>query len=238
MNGVLSPICGIALLLFIPESPKFTFFQGDDEKTMETLVKIQKWNSGDSFEISCFKRELHEPFVSNSKKNFFKFVWMQTVPILKGTHLKNLLCSGYLLFAACFASNGFLSFFPEIINKTFLWIEKIDNGVTICDIFNTNYTNDSSKCVEYLENEVFISIIAVVILHIVGYCVCSYIIDKFSKKYIIAFIAFIAGICPILIAVLEMPNISVYLYSVMITNSVNMQVINASTFERFPTSMR
>lgn len=48
MCSVPSALSAILLVLFVPESPKFTYSQGDENKTLKILQKIYICNTGNS----------------------------------------------------------------------------------------------------------------------------------------------------------------------------------------------
>jgi hypothetical protein len=245
-------ISAILLILLIPESPKFTFSQGDEAKTLEILRDIFRRNTGRSileYEVKyLIKDEEFNEANTKASKGFFKFMWTQTTPLFKYPHLKNTMTACYLQFSILITINGFWTFFPEIQNKTYLWMNKHPSSATstVCEILESfHHTNQTvaaikslSHCTTHLQIDTFINITIVSLLYTFGWTVCSFIIDYTGKLLIIVLIMLICGLCSALIMFVNIPIISVYLFVVLQTAGLNMTIINSSTVELFPTSLR
>lgn len=121
--GIPSVLCGI-FMLFMPESPKFTFSNGDEEKTIKILQRIYSWNTGktsESFDVTSLMKDEEFEEKTKTKMNLFHFMWTQTVPLFKHPHLKNTLTACFIQFCIFNSSNGFWTFFPEITNRIAVW---------------------------------------------------------------------------------------------------------------------
>lgn len=156
--GMPSVACGL-VMLFMPESPKFTFSNGEEQRTLKILETMYTYNTGKSREtfgvVSLMKDEEFEESTKKRSNNFIRFVWTQTVPLFKQPHLKNLLTVCFIQFCIFNSSNGFWTFFPEISNKIFLWKRDSSHvSSTICQILddedNTSMSN-GTICVTKLE---------------------------------------------------------------------------------------
>lgn len=234
------------MIVYIPESPKFTFAQGDETRTLEILQKIFAQNTGkpaSEYEVKSIDKdkEFVESVVKDS--NFFKFMWTQTVPLFKKPHLKNTLTACFLQFTICLTSNGFNTFFPEILNKVYLWLESDPMHLTstVCQIIDhqgLGSTNSTVTCLTKLEPNTFLNVTTVILLHLIGWSVISVIINRVGKLIIIVSIMFTGATCAILLIFIEIPMVSTYLYTLLLAVGVNMSVVNSSTVELFPTSLR
>lgn len=248
MSGVLS---SIIMIIYIPESPKFTFAQGDEARTLQILQQIYVRNTGKSaeeYEVKSIDKD--KEFMASAVRNcgFFKFMWSQTVPLFKPPHLNNTLTACFLQFTICLTSNGFGTFFPEILNKVYLWIgsDPMHISSTVCQILdeyqiNTNVNEtvtETITCLTKLEPSTFLNYSMVVVLHIIGWSVISVIINRAGKLVIIVVIMFSGAICAFSLTFIEIPMVSIYLYTVLLAVGVNISVINSSTVELFPTSFR
>jgi MFS transporter, VNT family, synaptic vesicle glycoprotein 2 len=160
--SLLNLICVLVLIFVIPDSPKFTYSQGDEQNTLEIFRRIYRMNTGkpaDSFEVSSIIN--YEEFSEGSKESsqgFFKFMWSQTTPLFKGSHLRNILTACFLQFSICYTTNGFWSFLPEVINKISLWTELSEAPGTVCDMYTSNLGLNSTAdrhCVHKLEFDAF-----------------------------------------------------------------------------------
>lgn len=112
--GLLSLISGISFI-FLPESPKFVYAQGDERKALEILRRIFSINTGlpgDSYDVRGILKdvdELRDDF-DKSQHNFImgtmKSVWRQTAPLFQKVHLKNTLNLCTIQFLIFITSNG------------------------------------------------------------------------------------------------------------------------------------
>lgn len=245
--GLSSVLCAAVMIIYIPESPKFTFAQGDEAKTLLILQTIYIRNTGKSaseYEVKSIDKDKEFVTRAENNSNFFKFMWTQTVPLFKHPHLKNTLTACFLQFTICLTSNGFYSFFPEILNKVYLWLESDPLHVTstVCQIIDqyraSSNESETITCLNKLEPSTFVNVTTVIILHLIGWSVISVIINRAGKLIIIVFIMFTGATCAILLVFIEIPMVSTYLYTFLLAVGINMSVINSSTVELFPTSLR
>jgi len=252
MCGVPSVISAITLIILIPESPKYAYAQGDEAKTMKILQKIYKFNTGrpiEDYEVKTIEKDSEfSKGNENRSKGFVKFVWCQTAPLFKPPFLKNTLTACYLQFAFCVAGNGFYTFFPEILNKVSLWLKNNPSQTsTVCEILgsfdkdaniSSIVNNENTNCVTTLEASTFINITILTSLFSILWLISSIIINRTGKLAIIATILFAGGISSILIMFIEYSRVSIYLYFLLLIANVNMSIVNASTVELYPTTLR
>lgn len=237
-------ICAVILIFFVPESPKFTFSQGDEERTLKILQQIHYLNVGiDNYPVRGIIKD--EEFGESGKRSegFFKFMYTQSVPLFQGKHLRNILTACFLQFSVCNTSNGFWTFLPEILNKNSIWVETDRGSATLCEIFHStdlvrNSTADVSVCVQKLEVGTFVHIYEIVILYGVCYAVMSLSINRIGKLAILLVITLSCCVSAFLLIFVTIPELSSYLYLLMILAGLSISVVNASTVELFPTKMR
>jgi MFS transporter, VNT family, synaptic vesicle glycoprotein 2 len=240
--------CALGLIFIIPESPKFTYSQGNEEKTLEIFKKIYTLNTGkhpDSFEVfSIVKNEEFGENCQKSSQGFFNFMWTQTLPLFKGSHLRNILTACFIQFAVCNTSNGFWTFLPEIMNKISLWYQNEKGPATVCEVFNSDYSgllNETSliqNCVQKLELSTYIHAFEVDLAFAVCYGAMSMVINKTGKLILILIIVITTGASAFSLIFVNIPMVALYLYLFMILAGLTISVVNASTVELFPTSMR
>jgi MFS transporter, VNT family, synaptic vesicle glycoprotein 2 len=247
--GLPNLICALVLIFFIPESPKFTFSQGDEVKTLRIFRKIYQMNTGKSaksFEVSgIINNEEFNESSSSQSQGFFKFMWTQTRPLFTGKHLRNILTACFIQFAVCNTSNGFWTFLPEFMNKISLWTQNQKGPATICEIFTSTYlvSNQTSTemtlhCVEKLELDTYIYVFVTVITYGICYAILSLIINWTGKLTIILAVASSTGTSAFLLMFVKLPVIAPFMYVHMLLAGLTISVINASTVELFPTKMR
>lgn len=243
--GMPSVICGL-VMVFMPESPKFTFSNGDELKTIKILERMYTCNTGRSREcfgvISLMKDEEFEENKTKSN-NFLGFVVSQTVPLFKFPHLKNLLTLCFIQFCIFNSSNGFWTFFPEITNKISLWEQDSSHITsTICQILedtkNVSMSNDTTFCVTKLETSTYENLFILNCFYFFGWLIIALIINRLGKLIILSTLLFTSSICGLSLIFVNQPVISSYLYVILLAVGLAMTVVNASTVELFPTKFR
>lgn len=249
MCSVPSLAATAVLAILIPESPKFTFAQGDEAKTLKILRKIFRMNTGKSileYEVKKLtKNEEYEEGLKKKNCGFFEFIWSQTVPLFKSPNLKNTATACFLQFAICFACNGYYVFFPEISNKIQMWFKSDPSHTssTVCEILHsynnqTVVTEITQNCVTKIELDTYLNIVMLTCFYVVGWLAVSLTIDYTGK--LVQLVAWLcaSGICSILIIFLTLPKISIYLYLTLLVSGINMAIVNSSTVELYPTTLR
>lgn len=243
--GIPNLIWAMVLIFIIPESPKYTFTRGDSEGTIKILQQIYRMNTGksvQSFNVKAIVKnaEFKESFRDKSQ-GFFNFMWSQSVPLFKGSHLRNILTASYIQFSVCNATNGFWTFLPEILNKLSLWSESSNEPATVCEIFNSiNVVNNHTEgvCVQKLELSTFFHIYETAAFYALSYGIMSMVINRTGKLILILITVWSSGTAAFLLIFVETPVISSYLYLTLILAGLSISVVNASSVELFPTSMR
>jgi MFS transporter, VNT family, synaptic vesicle glycoprotein 2 len=240
-------ICALVLMFVVPESPKFTYSQGDEAKTLRILRRMYRTNKGklsQSFaEIAIIRNEEFGESFNSHSEGFFNFMWTQSVPLFKGKHLRNILTACFMQFAACNTTHRFWTFFPEFMNKISLWTENQNGPATICEIFTStlfasNETSLSSQCIKKLEIGTFILTYKTMITYGVFYAILSLIINWTGKLPIVLVVAFGSATSAFLLMFIRLPVVASYLYIHMLLAGLNITLITASTVELFPTKMR
>ncbi|XP_070506859.1 synaptic vesicle glycoprotein 2B-like [Chironomus tepperi] len=254
MCGVPSVLSVIGMIVFIPESPKFTYAQGDEEGTLKILQRIFKCNTGkpaDEYEVKSLIKDQESTNQNPAmSKGFFSLMWSQTIQLFKRPHLKNTLTACYLQFGVCLSSNGFWTFLPETLNRVSLWMESEATkpaNPTLCHIVN-NFDRSSNSsiseeeheafCVTKLELGTFTNVVILLIFYILSLFTLSLLIKRVGKVLIISTINIIGGAASLLLMFTSIPYLSIAIYFMMLLSIVNLSVINASTVELFPTSLR
>lgn len=242
-------LCGALVLIFVlPESPKFTFSQGSIDETLITLQRMHRMNTGQSaanFNVNSIEKdnEFYENLKSRSQ-GFFHFMWSQSVPLFKGPNLRNILTACYMQFAVCNAANGFWAFLPEILNKLSLWSKASNGPATVCEAITSKlpYPNQiggvESTCIQKLEVSIFWQVYEIGVMYILAYGTISLIIHKTGKLILILTGVWTTGLTAFSLIFVRVPVISSYLYMSIMMSGISIGLINASTVDLFPTSMR
>lgn len=238
-------ICAAVLQFVLLESPKYTFSRGNEAETLMILRKIFRMNTGKSileYSVSEIKKNEEYGATLTMHKGFITTFWSQSVPLFQGKYLRHILTACFLQFSMCLVCNGFWVFLPEIINHINLFIDSNPNGsATACEVYNM-YSQESNSthpiCVEKLEVGTFIYVFEIVGSYVIFYTLISTLINRLGKLIILELVLLIPGAATIGIMFLPQPEISSYLYIIMILVGLGLVIVNASTIEIFPTKMR
>lgn len=245
--GIPSVLCGLFMLIYVPESPKFIFSQGDDVKTLHILKKIHKINTGKVLDVTSLNKEKNDEQIERKSMSLAQFMWSQTAPLFKHPHLKNTLTACFIQFCIFNTSNGFWTFFPEITNRITLWMKSDPANVlsTVCQILeetrfipSLNGTADASLCVTKLELSTYGNAFILISCYTVGYLVIAFIINFTGKLSIILFFLLGSAICSSLLIIVNVPSTLTYIYISMLSVGISINVVNASTVELYPTNLR
>ena len=111
--GLPNLICFL-MMMYLPESPKYYFSQGDEKKAIVVLKKIYCSNTGKDPKLynvtgliqdAEFKQNLLK--VSTHKStNLLKSMWNQTSPLFMKPHLKNTMIACAMQFGIFTTCNG------------------------------------------------------------------------------------------------------------------------------------
>lgn len=238
--------CGIALMLLTPESPKFTFSQGDECETLRILQKMYSINTGKSIEsypVKTLKKDgEYGEGIREKSEGFLRFMWSQSAPLFRGRHLRNFLTACFVQFAVCSTCNGFWTFFPEIMNRITLWTASDPSHVsaTVCEIWHSvgNSTTGEMICTEKLELGTFANVFKIISVYAIFYFTMSLVINRLGKLVLMLIVTFCCGSSALLLIFIRVPLVSMNLYIVMLLAGLGISIINASTVELFPTKMR
>lgn len=194
--------------------------------------------------MGLIKDEEFDSKQDHGDKNFFSIMWSQSVPLFKGKYLRNILTACFIHFSVCLTSNGFWTFLPEILNKISLWINFSNEPATVCKIFyskdlaQTPQNEEVSTCMQKLELGTFLHIYEIIVLYGVCYAIMSLLINRIGKLSILLAIMVTCAIASLSLTILQAPSMLSYTYLYMLLPALCISVVNASTAELFPTSMR
>lgn len=242
--GLPSLMCALILHCFLPESPKFTFSQGDEEGTLDIMRKMFRTNTGLSsyeFGVTAIVKDKEFNDCARKNENLFKSMWNQSVPLFHGKHLRNILTASFINFSVCLSANGFWTFLPEMLNKVSIWDDLGKEPATICEIFhesNVTKAADGSSCLQKLELSTFIYTYENVVLFGACYAVMSLMINRAGKLSILLMTTIACGLAALWLMFLEIVPIISHVYIFMTVATLGISVVNASTVELFPTKMR
>lgn len=249
---MLSLISGVCFI-FLPESPKFVFSQGDEKKALEILRKVYEINTGLSsknYHVKKITKENDDIRSDYDDRNenmivgILRSMWKQTAPLFQKIHLKNTANLCFIQFLIFITSNGLYMFFPEILNRTTEFInENPQNSTTttICralDVTRPNISTELSSSVIKLEFATYQYTFILEIIYAIGFAAIGVLVNRLGKLIIIEFILLSCGICGIAIPFVSTTILSIYLYIILLACGLVVNVITSSTIELFPTNLR
>ncbi|XP_031639091.1 synaptic vesicle glycoprotein 2B-like [Contarinia nasturtii] len=257
-------VCGIpgllssVILLFLPESPKFVLGQGDSKGAWKILEKMNRWNSGKKSQLEPFEIYEEEESIENRRrileaKNsrfpLMKSIWIQTAPLFKPPHLRPtiLICTiQFGLYATC---NGFYMFFADILNTMATNLDGLDNQrISMCSIINMEFENFTEyEIFDFLEDEVCITKLELAtleqgvtleILFAIGLTIIGLLINVIGKFPILIITTMMSGLSGMLCMLIDNPTIQIYCFILLMCCGWGVNIVNDSTVEIYPTSLR
>nr|XP_029716305.1 synaptic vesicle glycoprotein 2B-like [Aedes albopictus] len=257
--GLPSLLCGLALLK-VPESPKFTFIQGNAEKSIETIKWMHKLNTRGKESALQIASILEEADVQQTKKHrdetshtkgfaaLMKLIWNQTAPLFMRPYLNKTTIICVLQFGIYLSSNGMYMFFPDILNRAAELQETGVNRTTLCNaVYATridisglshNATEVIPECNQKLDIIAYEHSFILELMYALGFAVIGLIINAVGKLPILVFVFVCCGLSGVLIIFIDIPLLAMWLYLVLLTCGYCISVVNAVTVDLFPTNLR
>ena len=138
-------------------------------------------------------------------------------------------------------------FFPEILNRMADYTTQNANAsITVCGILDATRASDkaqdesnlSNKCVNKLDLSTYEHTFILETFYALGFAIIGTIINFTGKLPIILFVLLGCGSCAISLIFVTIPTLSTYLYISLLACGLAINVVNASTIELYPTSLR
>ncbi|XP_070504930.1 synaptic vesicle glycoprotein 2B-like [Chironomus tepperi] len=245
VSGSLSLICGLSLF-FLPESPKFTFSQGDEQRTLKILSKIYKINTGDN-NYSVHKLKPNEEFGETGKgKNVFSQMGQQTSALFSN-YTRSIIIVSVMQFGIYFVCNGMLLFFPHILNQTSKFLDENANATDthICEIVETTIRVQREQqalqveqiCIDELAISAYYYTMILESCYVTGFLLISWMVNYTGRLVIFSFLFFTTSICGFTINYVG-TTVGVYLYVWLLACGMNYTLLSTVTYDLFPTNLR
>ncbi|XP_058839887.1 synaptic vesicle glycoprotein 2B-like [Topomyia yanbarensis] len=252
--GLLGLISGFALL-WLPESPKFVYHHGNLEQTIRTIQWMHRMNSGrrePSLQINSivvdeedqqFEERLRQ--MSNAKgfRAFMKLIWDKTAPLFRVPYWTKTVLVCFLHFGAYLTSHGMFMFYPDIVNQLMEIHETGINRTTVCEaVYTRRYLAQSEfaelGCSQQLDLAAYEYTLILEVLFTVLFVLIWMLINVVQKLTILAVSFSCCGLAGLMIIFVDIPVVSIWLYTVMLLAAACGYVINAFIVELFPTNIR
>lgn len=242
--GLPGLFCSLALLK-MPESPKFTVGQGNQEETIDILKTVYAINTGKSKICLQISSIIKESSIKTQELTLFKSILAQILPIFSSEYLRSTIIACTLQFIIYGTSQGMFLWFPHIINEVAEHKILNENGkITICEIIaknNFNGTSDSLDkeiCSEKLNTSSFLFSIILELIFSIGFGVIGLTIHILGNLTILLAILVVCGVSGVLLAFINTPTLSIYFYVILLLCGLASTVVNAATIDLYPTKIR
>lgn len=260
--GFPSLVCGLSLIFF-PESPKFTFsqvtfykigvahklrntevdiFQGDEAKTIEIFRRIYHANTSKK-DYPIDKILPNEEFGQNcERKSILKMMLNQSVTLFRDYPRSMGLLSA-IQFGMFFVANGMILYFPDIANRTAIYMNASSRELTLCNILeqaiDAKQNASSVKvCVEQLDISAYYYAFILEGCYTGGFFLLSLLVNYVGRLQLFTLISFSTGICGLAIAFISNATIAMYLYVWLLACGITSVLLNTVTYDLFPTNLR
>lgn len=154
MNG---SIIGVAwaVMMFLPESPKFLLAIDRHEEALRVLHQVHRWNRcATAFPV--VQVTLHEIGVAEqtgaglrgvrSPAGMLRLMWAQTWPLFRAPYVGRMLMLFYVSFSLFVVSHGLYLWLPQILD---MYYPNMDEPLTICDAIELALSTDGEKRLKY-----------------------------------------------------------------------------------------
>ncbi|XP_028026289.1 synaptic vesicle 2-related protein-like [Bombyx mandarina] len=229
-------ICSFICFLFMQESPKFVHAMGDEQKSLEILRIIHKYNhlgSKKEFQVYRIKKaEMNKNDTPSSSKD-------QIVPLFRAPLLKPTIIMTLLYF---FQQVGaFMMWLPTIANQ---FVQVTETGgntdLTLCEILNSEFevsvNPDVAPCA--LNETALLMVLAVGALQCAFNTILSLMVTKIGRRNIVIALAGICGLAGILVNVVPNTTGSIVLFGIFLMGIIVMGLYTAIIVAIFPTHLR
>lgn len=241
-------LCGLGMLIFVPESPKFMYSKGNEEEAFKILQYAYERNYGDDgpkkFNIPRHSKSLSiiltQIDYDKVSPGMFESMWQQTGPLFKNSPFK-IIRASYLQFAIAFLAQGFYTFFPEIMQNIGMWRNDPIYGnkpATICTIISETQAKTQEECMIEYDASAFVSVAIMNTIYAVGWLILSFVIDMCEKKFTLSLMFCVSGASCVLLIFVDRSLLANVLYMAVVSLGLSVSVVNATIAELFPTQYR
>lgn len=199
-----------ALLLYLPESPKFLIARGKDDQALtifKWIYKVNTKNPMDDYPVQglyiddALQQELEE---RNGKSDFKKMIWdvtHTTKQLFKSPVLKFTIVSITINFTFHIGYYGLMMWLPELFNRFDEYASHFpgeEAGVCKVTEFVVNLENhrpDSQTCSSVIPSAVYLESLISVTAALPANLIAILGMDTFGRKFFMIFSTVSAGLC-------------------------------------------
>ncbi|XP_039750535.1 organic cation/carnitine transporter 7-like [Pararge aegeria] len=234
-------IIGVIGMLFLKESPKFLLSKGQEEKAIDVLRVIYRWNRGlnkDTYPVkSIFLEETAMPDSGNA--TFLRKMWNQTAPLFQPPLLKNSLKLYYILLCAYMTSTGYTMWVPTMTNAYFDGEDR--TGKVFCEVASTAASsNDTSTtdCDSVIKPMTLYAVMCYSGISGTLNIFLTFIVGPLGKRRTTILVFAIAIVCGIVLLFIRIPVMSIALFYFFLYVALILGNVNTYLVELNPTYLR
>ncbi|XP_055524486.1 synaptic vesicle glycoprotein 2C [Wyeomyia smithii] len=240
-------------MLYLPESGKFLLTTtGEEEKVIQILAKIYRWNCGQpehTFPVKSIALDaIDSAFASEMQRKSslgLRYVWEQTVPLFQRPLVGNTARAAFLMFGLFIASSGLMMWMPDILN---MYVNYKQSKITICqvvEIIHHNRTTPSTAagataavCSVNIDSTIFVISTAMGVLFLLCYILNGAIINLVGKKLLLNIWYVASGVCGIIALWTSDFYLTLLVIVVFLAVGCCGSVLSAISVDLFPTNYR
>ncbi|XP_062540912.1 synaptic vesicle glycoprotein 2B-like [Armigeres subalbatus] len=248
-------VCAL-ILLKLPESPKFSFSQGESNRAIEAIHWMHRINTFGKKTVPLrfdSLRESQEDQMERERrillKNtrgflaFIRMVWNQTVPLFMSPHLRKTTVICILQFVSYMVSQGMFMFFPEIVNQMVAVDETGIRKATMCQLLKHYGTlamaaEESNEAIQTMKPSGLRLSIALGSIYAVGFAVIATTINFFGRLPLLVFVFVTCGMAGQLLFFVDSSAVVMCIYTVFLCSGYTAIMMSAIITDLYPTNLR
>lgn len=233
-------LAAAAILLFLPESPRYLLAAKGPEAALPVLAMMYAWNNKrrpEDFPVQKLITGSEEIKVGGFAGAVKNVGLMFKVPLLRCVFISHI-----SMFAVFMVSSGLYVWVPDILNS--ILRSNTNQSITICQIIRDKFDNTSmlSSDEAVCESEVSVAVFPISMsmgaVFALTYLAIGFLINKIGKKTLYSGIMFICGIATVGAAFVPEGIAATVLLIISLCSGCAASILAAIAVDVFPTQLR
>ncbi|KAJ0177580.1 hypothetical protein K1T71_006453 [Dendrolimus kikuchii] len=231
-------LAAAAILLFLPESPRYLLVARGPDAALEVLAQMYAWNKGTEEKYPVQKITMNNEAekktgFAGAVKNFFILFRPPLLPCVFITHV--------LMFSVFMLSSGLYVWVPDILNNI---LQNDMHDTTICQIISEKFLNASKLSTEHNCCQSTVSVAVFPISMSMGavfaatYLAIGVFIARIGKKTMYSVIMVICGVATVAAAFVPEGVAATILLIICLCSGCAASIVAAIALDVFPTCLR
>ncbi|XP_068624878.1 putative transporter svop-1 [Battus philenor] len=224
---------------YVPESPKYLLSAGEEEMALEILRDINAVNKGRNVDFKVESLILDEESARRGKEGLWSSIISQTTPLLKPPLLSKTLLLSLMFVIVYFCLNPYMVWLPYISDGIMRASETGDSNFTFCEMLQTSLNagaNKVSDCV--LDKTAMIMVFGIDLLLAVMNGILTVVMAFCGRKPLLITMQLVAGTAGLLVNASSNWIISIVLFIVYLSGTLNYGFLATVTVDVFPTYVK